>query len=133
MIEENSKTPLVIGIVLASLCALACLIGGAFMFLGVRRAAVAPVAVTVTTPVAPQLTVALQPDGGVWVDDQQVLPADLEAHLADRFRATGDAQVVIAADRSLPHQQVIDAVDGVKKAGYTRLAMAVSAEPLDGG
>lgn len=131
MIQEGSKTPLIIGIVLAALCALACLIGGAFLFFGVRVAAAPAMPVTVAAaapapaPVTASFTIAVQPDGGVWVGDQQVLPADLEEHLADRFRASGDAQVVIAADRSLSHQQVIDVVDRVKRAGYTKLALAV--------
>ena len=134
MIQEGSKTPLIIGIVLAVLCGLACFIGGAFMLFGVRRAAPAAVTVSVpvTAPALPQLTVALLPDGGVFVEDVRIPPEDLGDALEASFRTSGDARVVIAADRSLSHQQVVGVIELAKKAGFTKVALAVSASP-DGG
>lgn len=124
MIEEGSKTPVIIGIILGVICAFACLLGGVFVLFGIRLPSPPPPPV-VAAPGA-TLMVALAADGGVYVDGVSVAPADLGTDLVARFHTEGDARVQIAADKSLPHAEVVRVMDEVKKAGYTRMSLMVA-------
>jgi len=79
-----------------------------------------------------QLTVNLTQDGQVYYNDEKIniddLPTKLQA-IEDK-----DSIVIIRADNSVPHGQVVEVMDIVKSGGFSKLAIAVdqAAGPLEG-
>lgn len=79
---------------------------------------------------SPSHTVALTPDGVLWLDGAPMDEAALRAHLRD----LGDARVVIASDSGATYAEVMRVIALVKESGVTRLALAVQpADAPDGG
>jgi len=79
-----------------------------------------------------QLTVNLTKDGQVYYNDEKIniddLPTKLQA-IEDK-----ESIVIIRADNSVPHGQVVEVMDIVKSGGFSKLAIAVdqAAGPLEG-
>jgi len=81
---------------------------------------------------AEQLTVNLTQDGQVYYNDKKIdiddLPTKLQG-IEDK-----NSIVIIRADNSVPHGQVVQIMDIVKSEGFSKLAIAVdqAAGPADG-
>jgi biopolymer transport protein ExbD len=68
-------------------------------------------------------TVSVTRAGQIFLGDQQVDLATLEADLG-AFRAlTPDAAVIVRADKSLPYQQVVDVYNAIQRAKIERLSL----------
>ena len=70
------------------------------------------------------LVVTLDRDGNVYVNKEPVAREALAAEMRARLAAQPDAIVVINADESLRHREVVRAMDAVKQAGAARMAIA---------
>ena len=73
------------------------------------------------------LTVAMTPDGSVYLDDQKLLPHELQARIAARAKQDPQTEVHLRADRAVPYGQVAELIGTVQKAGLHRIAFV--AEP----
>lgn len=116
---------------------------GAALGAGLTRLAT-PIVVPVTQPAAPpdagtSVTLVVKREGPALVvlrlDDpsrRATIPADADAAaLADRLRplVAGVERVALAADRSLPYQDVVRVLDGLTTTGITRFSIVVEPQP----
>lgn len=69
-------------------------------------------------------TVTITRDEGVFLSGTEVSEEDLEAILRDAIDATGSGVVVLRADQTVPHGMVVRIMDGIKRAGASRIAIA---------
>jgi len=70
-----------------------------------------------------QVTVNLTQDGQVYYNDKKIEIADLPTKL--KGVEDKDSIVIIRADNSVPHGQVVQVMDIVKSEGFSKLAIAV--------
>jgi len=70
-----------------------------------------------------QLTVNLTQDGQVYYNDKKINIEDLSTKLQDI--EDKDSIVIIRADNSVPHGQVVQVMDIVKSEGFSKIAIAV--------
>ncbi|HSW18105.1 MAG TPA: biopolymer transporter ExbD [Ramlibacter sp.] len=77
--------------------------------------------------VAP-LAVALDAQGGLFVADQSVTPAELAQRLAQAARTNPDTEVQLRADRSVPYGRVVEVMGAAQEAGLNRIGFV--AEPV---
>ncbi len=70
---------------------------------------------------AASLSVSLDPNGGLFLNDQAVTPEDLARLLADAARANPETEVRLRADRSVPYGRVVEAIGAAQQAGLTRI------------
>ena len=85
-----------------------------------------PSAATASTLPTSQLVVALSKDGVLHADGQALSASDLAARLAARDVKT--TSVVIAADRGVDFQHVMEVMDAVRGAGVKDIGLATKAE-----
>ncbi|TWI71785.1 cell division and transport-associated protein TolR [Desulfobotulus alkaliphilus] len=69
------------------------------------------------------LILVVDRDGVVWIQDVRIAPGFLENRMADLLRGDPDAQVLLKADAGVPYGRVVEVMNGVRKAGVTRLGM----------
>lgn len=74
----------------------------------------------------PSLMVQLALDGSIHFQDQVVEPAILQAKLKEVLATKPDTAVIIAADKHIPYEQVINLIDQLKMSGVKRLALATA-------
>jgi biopolymer transport protein TolR len=70
-----------------------------------------------------QLTISIKQDGQVFVNQNWVPDASLEAELAKIHNQTPDKDVVIKGDRRLKYKQVRKLMQQVNEAGFTRVGV----------
>ena len=85
-----------------------------------------PSAATASTLPTNQLVVALGKDGVLHTDGQALLVSDLVARLA--ARDVKITSVVIAADRGVDFQHVMEVMDAVRGAGVKNIGLATKTE-----
>jgi biopolymer transport protein ExbD len=71
------------------------------------------------------VAVVVKATGEIVLDGRTVQPAELQDYLATMRQARPNLQVVVGADRSVPHGRVVDVVDAARLAGVERVAFAV--------
>ncbi len=72
------------------------------------------------------VTLTLTKEGKLYFDIEEVAsPAEAALRLASKNNADGQVSVVINADRAVEHGHVIDLMDAVRRAGVSRIAVAV--------
>jgi len=70
-----------------------------------------------------QLTINLTQAGQVYYNDKEINIDDLPSKLQDI--EDKDSLIIIRADNSVPHGQVVEIMDIVKTGGFSKLAIAV--------
>jgi biopolymer transport protein TolR len=75
------------------------------------------------------LTLTLTAAGAEFLGDQQVSQQDLPALLGAALKAREDKTVIIRADRSVTHGQVVELMDLSRRCGAEKLAIATEAQP----
>jgi biopolymer transport protein ExbD len=70
-----------------------------------------------------QLTINLTQAGQVYYNDKEINIDDLSSKLKDI--EDKDSLIIIRADNSVPHGQVVEIMDIVKTEGFSKLAIAV--------
>lgn len=76
----------------------------------------------------PSMTIELTREG-LKLDDQRTDPDALVAAIQAEVAKNPDTSFVIAADKALPYELVIDLVDRVKGSGAKRIALATTVKP----
>ena len=77
-----------------------------------------------------RITLTLDPEGEIAIDDARVDPAKVAALLRARLIGEKDENtlVVVRADQSVPHRMVRDLIEKAHDAGAVRLAVATRQE-----
>ena len=78
-----------------------------------------------TTNVKKDLTVVVTRDGRFKYETEEVSEGELRKILATEFGKNPSAIILIRADTDSRHGKVVEAMDLAKKAGFTRLGIAV--------
>jgi biopolymer transport protein ExbD len=129
VVEEGSKIPVIIGVVLGAICVLGCLGASVFLFL-FAPAKTTSVAVSTRAVALPPVMLAVLPDGGMLLDGA---PVDDLGDALDDKRRSGQNSLTIAADPAVPYTFVVKIIDTAKQAGIENIALGVSAEEGPGG
>lgn len=84
------------------------------------------------SPALHRIAVSISPTQ-LSINGETVANVALRARLEELAAKSSDASVVIQADRSVDHGHVVFVMDTIKKAGFSRIAIAVAAsEPHEG-
>ena len=86
-------------------------------------AAVRPVA----APVA--VAVSLDAQGGLFLDEQPVTPAQLAQRLAQAARLNPATEVQLRADQAVPYGRVVEVMGMAQQAGLNRIGFATDPAP----
>jgi biopolymer transport protein ExbD len=85
-----------------------------------------PHAATAQEELRQVVTLTVTKDGKLLFDKVPIASVDEVAARLGRWRASGtDVSVIINADRSVEHGQVVELMDAVRRAGVSRIAVAV--------
>ena len=71
------------------------------------------------------LSLTLMKDGALYLNGARASDGLVNKFIADSLPSTPDLQAVIAADRTVPHGDVVHVIDLVKRAGVRRFAINV--------
>ncbi|MDB6015618.1 MAG: exbD [Pedosphaera sp.] len=72
------------------------------------------------------INIAVDKDGGVWLEKKQIKLPELSKVLSDRFRHDTNALVYISGDLDTKHGDMVDVLEIVRRAGVQKVAFAVS-------
>ncbi|MBL0421393.1 biopolymer transporter ExbD [Ramlibacter sp. AW1] len=67
------------------------------------------------------ITVALDAQGGLFVDEQPVDAAQLAGRLAQAAAANPDTEIQLRADRGVPYGRVVEVIGAAQQAGLNRI------------
>ena len=67
------------------------------------------------------LTVGLDAQGGLFLDDRPITSEQLAQRFAQAARVNPDTEVHLRADRSVPHGRVVEVMGAAQQAGLTRI------------
>jgi biopolymer transport protein ExbD len=91
-----------------------------------RSALVAPPATRRPKPLpetSRQLTIAIRPDGGIWIGTDPIAERDLPAALRRAQLRDPDRKVMIRADRKLKYRVVLAAMRAARAAGFSGVGL----------
>ena len=85
-----------------------------------------PQAATAQSELRQVVTLTLTKEGKLLFDKEEIPGASAAAARLVRWKATGsEVAVVINADRSVQHGDVVELMDAIRQSGVTRIAIAV--------
>ena len=73
------------------------------------------------------VTVGMDAQGGLFLDDKPVTPAQLAQALSEAAKRSPETEVQLRADRSVPYGKVVEVMGAAQKAGLSRVGFV--AEP----
>jgi biopolymer transport protein ExbD len=76
-----------------------------------------------------RISVSVTRDGIIYLNRDQIEPAQLTEKLRALHEKDSEIAVVVSADGDVTHRRVIEAMDAVRVAGISRLAIAV--QPME--
>jgi biopolymer transport protein TolR len=82
---------------------------------------------------AKQLTMAINKDGSVAVEEKWIPNEDLKAHLEEIHSQTPDKSVIIKADKRLKYKEVRKVMQVINEAGFSRVGVVTEKEKKLGG
>ena len=82
---------------------------------------------------AKQLTMAINKDGSVAVEEKWIPNEDLKAHLEEIHSQTPDKSVIIKADKRLKYKDVRKVMQVINEAGFSRVGVVTEKEKKLGG
>jgi len=68
------------------------------------------------------LAIAIDPQGQLFLADERIEPAALEARLAEAARKRPETEVQLRADRAVPYGRVVELIGRIQSAGLNRIA-----------
>jgi biopolymer transport protein ExbD len=71
------------------------------------------------------LALTIQKDGSMYLNGERSSDAAVAKYITDELPKNPDLQAIIAADRVVPHGEVVHVIDLVKRAGVHRFAINV--------
>jgi len=78
---------------------------------------------------ATSVTVVLDAQGRIFVDDQPLDDAQLAERLARAARANPDTEIQLRADRSVPYGRVVELMGAAQQAGLNRIGFVAEPAP----
>jgi biopolymer transport protein TolR len=78
---------------------------------------------------APAVTVALDRDGKLFLNDHPIEPGPLAERFAQAAQSRPDTEVRLRADREVPYGKVVGVMDAARKAGLGRIGFVT--DPID--
>lgn len=72
-----------------------------------------------------QFNVTLSKDGMIFLNGQKTDLAQIQAKASEESKKNPDLQAIIAADKDVPHGQVVAALDAVKSGGVRKFAISI--------
>ena len=78
-----------------------------------------------STPPATTLAITLTREGGLYLNGQEVTPAQLRAEVAAAVKKDSKTQTIIAADKMTTHGRVVWVMDVVKSLGVAAFAIQI--------
>lgn len=78
-----------------------------------------------STPPATTLAITLTREGGLYLNGQEVTPAQLRAEVAAAVKKDPKTQTIIAADKMTTHGRVVWVMDVVKSLGVAAFAIQI--------
>ncbi len=88
-----------------------------------RAAGIRPPAAAVS------ISVALDAQGGLFVDRQPVTPGQLAERLSQAARVNPATEVQLQADQSVPYGRVVEVMGAAQQAGLSRVGFVAAAAP----
>ena len=88
-----------------------------------------PKAATGSDQVKTTLGLTLTKDGSLYLNGDKTDDGGLQRYIAAELPRNPDLQAVIAADKVVPHGNVVHVIDLVKRAGVRKFAINVEANP----
>jgi biopolymer transport protein ExbD len=88
-----------------------------------------PKAATGSDQVKTTLGLTLTKDGSLYLNGDKTDDGGLQRYIATELPRNPDLQAVIAADKVVPHGNVVHVIDLVKRAGVRKFAINVEANP----
>lgn len=79
-----------------------------------------------------QLVVSVTSDGSLYLNDEEVSAAELDARLQSVAAQRPDGQVFVRADKSVPYGEVVEVMAAIKDAGIRRVGMVTQIPPREG-
>ena len=73
------------------------------------------------------ISVALDPQGGLFLDDKPVSPAELAQRLAQAARVNPATEVQLRADQAVPYGRVVEVMGAAQQAGLSRIGFVAIA------
>ena len=92
-----------------------------------------PKAASGTDQAKTTLAVTLQKDGTMYLNGEKANDQAIVGFIGENLPRTPDLQAVIAADRSVPHGDVVHVIDLVKRAGIRKFAINVDPNTAPAG
>jgi biopolymer transport protein TolR len=92
-----------------------------------------PKAASGTDQAKTTLAVTLQKDGSMYLNGAKANDQAVVRFIGENLPGTPDLQAVIAADRSVPHGDVVHVIDLVKRAGIRKFAINVDPNTAPAG
>jgi biopolymer transport protein ExbD len=92
-----------------------------------------PKAASGTDPTKTTLALTLTKDGTLYLNGDKSTDQAVSRYIAETLPRAPDLQAVIAADRVVPHGDVVHVIDLVKRAGVHRFAINVDPNSAPGG
>ncbi len=83
-----------------------------------------PKSATGESTVTAALTVTMDTNGKIQLMDNEVDLSGLKANLEREAKQNPGVRVTLAADQGLPYRTIVQALDTIKQAGVTRVALA---------
>lgn len=75
------------------------------------------------TPAEESVVVSVDKSGKIYINKDEVPPADLKSRLATMFASRAKKEVFLKADAGVPYGEVVRAMADIKGAGIERLGM----------
>ncbi|NIM05323.1 MAG: hypothetical protein GTO55_04365 [Armatimonadetes bacterium] len=82
-------------------------------------------------PVPERVVLTLLPDRPVQINGEEVAWGRIGEALERAADGDRQAQIVVLADSKVPYHQLVSALDEVRLADFSRIALGVSAKPAD--
>lgn len=80
-------------------------------------------------PVSERVVLALAPGELPQINGREVTVAEIGPALNEVTEGSLDTQIVVMADKAVPYDSLVEALDEARLAGYHRLALAAAPEP----
>ena len=82
-------------------------------------------------PVSERVVLALAPGQLPQINGREVVVAEIGPVLNEVTEGNLDTQVVVMADKAVPYEGLVQALDEARAAGYHRIALAAAPQPAE--
>jgi len=69
------------------------------------------------------INISLKTDGKIYLDKEEVTPAELLSRLTTRHKESPDMKVIIKGDKKASYERIVSVMDVVRKSGFVSLSL----------